>query len=164
MKKFLQINFYRDLLSKITSSPVLVIIVLSLTFTITVSAIVGVGGYLLFSNFWGTFIVAFALQFVVFAIINSFLQRKDLIEGTKIINQQLEALSRFTIRLSCSYCKKPNMVPIRLDQENKFKCDSCNQVNGVKMQFFSTQITTPLNKVLLPVGENESIEFKTSLS
>ncbi len=164
MKKYLQISFYKGLFAKVTGSPELLIILLSFSITIAISAIVGLGGHLLLANFWGTFIIAFGLQFIVFAIINGYLQRKDLIEGTKIINEQLEALSKFTIKLTCSYCKKRNLVPIRLDQENRFKCESCNQVNGVKMQFFSTQITTPLNKVLLPVGENESIEFKTSLS
>jgi hypothetical protein len=163
MKKYLQIEFYKNLISKI-NNPVVLIVALSLLLTTGISALIGVGGYLLFSSFWGTFIIAFGLQFVVFAIINGFLQRKDLIEGTKIINEQLEAISKFTVRLTCSYCKKPNMVPILLDQENRFKCESCNQVNGVKMQFFATQITTPLNNVLLPVGENESIVFKTSLS
>lgn len=164
MKKYLQINYYKSLLAKVAGSPALLIILLSLTITIAISAIVGVGGYLLLTNFWGTFIITFGLQFIVFAIVNGYLQRKDLIEGTKIINEQLEALSRFTIKLTCSYCKKLGLVPIRLDQENRFKCEFCNQVNGVKMQFISTQITTPLNKVVLPVGENESIEFKTSLS
>ena len=164
MKKYLQLNFYKELVLKIRTNPVALITFLSLTFTTVVSSVVGTGGYLLFGSFWGSFIIAFGIQFIVFAIINGFLQRKDLIEGTKIINEQLEAVSRFTIRLTCSYCKTSNMVPIILNQENRFKCESCNQVNAVKMQFFSTQITTPLNKILLPVGENETIEFKTTTS
>ena len=146
------------------NNPVLIIVLLSLLFTGAVSGVVGMGGYLLGSNFWGWFILAFGVQFVAFAVINTILQRKDTLEGAKVLNEQLEALSKFTIQLGCAYCKQINAVPITLNQENRFQCGSCNQVNAVKMQFFAAQVTTPLNKVMMPVGENESIEFKTSLS
>jgi hypothetical protein len=149
---------------KLPNNPVLVIVGLSLLFTGVVSGVVGLGGYLIGGSFWGWFILAFGIQFIAFAVINTVLQRKDTIEGAKIVNEQLEALSKFTVQLTCAYCKQPNAVPITLNQENRFKCGSCNQVNAVKMQFLAAQITTPLQKVVMPVGESESIEFKTSLS
>ena len=127
----------------------------------SVSSVFGIGGALIANKFWGFFLISFVLQFVIFAIVNTFLRRKDLIETTKLVNQQLEATSKHLISLTCSYCQTPNTFPIVLNQENRFKCESCSQVNGVKMQFFSTQITTPLNKVMIPVGEDE-IEFTTS--
>jgi hypothetical protein len=157
MKKLVQ-------LLKQLNSPILIIVGLSLLFTGVVSGVVGLGGYLLGGNFWGWFTLAFGVQFVAFAVINTILQRKDTIEGAKIVNEQLEALSKFTVQLTCAYCKQPNAVPITLNQENRFKCGSCNQINAVKMQFIAAQITTPLQKVVMPVGENDSIEFKTSLS
>lgn len=146
------------------NNPTVLIVLLSLFFTTVVSTVVGVGSYLLTGTFWGFFILTFGIQFVLFAIINTFLQRKDTIEGAKVLNEQLEALSKFTIQLSCAYCKQSNSVPITLNQENRFKCGSCNQVNAVRMQFLAAQITTPLQKVVMPVGENETIEFKTALS
>jgi hypothetical protein len=149
---------------KLPNNPVLVIVGLSVLFTGVVSGVVGLGGSLLGSNFWGWFILAFGIQFVAFAVINTILQRKDTIEGTKILNKQLEALSKFTIQLGCAYCKQANAVPITLNQENRFQCGSCNQINAVRMQFLAAQVTTPLQKVVMPVGENESIEFKTTLS
>jgi len=145
------------------NNPAVLIVSLSLAFTGVVSAVVGLGGYLLVGTFWGFFALAFGVQFVLFAVINTYLQRKDTLEGAKVLNEQLEALSKFTVQLACAYCKQANAVPITLNQENRFKCGSCNQVNAVKMQFFAAQVTTPLNKVVLPVGD-ESIEFKTSLS
>ena len=146
------------------NNPAVLIVSLSLAFTAVVSAVVGLGGYLLVGTFWGFFALAFGVQFVLFAVINTYLQRKDTLEGAKVLNEQLEALSKFVIQLACAYCKQANSVPITLNQENRFQCGSCNQVNAVKMQFFAAQVTTPLNKVVLPVGESESIEFKTSLS
>lgn len=156
MKKLVQ-------LLKQLNSPAVLIVLLSLAFTAVVSAVVGLGGYLLVGTFWGFFALAFGVQFVLFAVINTYLQRKDTLEGAKVLNEQLEALSKFTIQLACAYCKQANAVPITLNQENRFQCGSCNQVNAVKMQFFAAQVTTPLNKVVLPAGD-ESIEFKTSLS
>jgi len=146
------------------NKPIFLIVGLSLLFTAIVSGVVGLGGYLISGNFLGWFILAFGIQFIIFAVINTFLQRKDTIEGAKIVNEQLEALSKFTIQLACAYCKQPNATPITLNQENRFQCGSCNQVNAIKMQFFAAQITTPLNKIVLPVGESDSIEFKTTLS
>jgi hypothetical protein len=151
-------------LIQLLKRPELLILAYSLGITILVSAVVGAGGYFLFGSFWGTFVIAFGIQFILFAVINTFLQRKDQIEINKILTEQLNAISKFTIRLNCAYCKTPNTFPITLNEENRFKCESCNQVNAVKMQFFAAQITTPLNKVIMPVGENESIEFKTTLS
>lgn len=151
-------------LLKLLKTPAFVIVILSLGFTALVSSVVGIGGYLISGGFWGWFILAFGIQFVLFAVINTYLQRKDNIEGAKLINEQLEALSKFTVQLTCAYCKQPNAVPITLNQENRFQCGSCNQVNAVKMQFLAAQITTPLNNVLMPVGENESIEIKATLS
>jgi hypothetical protein len=145
------------------NNPAVLIIGLSIGFTALVSAVVGLGGYLLIGSFWGFFALAFGVQFVIFAVINTYLQRKDTLEGAKVLNEQLEALSKFTIQLACAYCKQANAVPITLNQENRFQCGSCNQVNAVKMQFFAAQVTTPLQKVVLPAGD-ESIEFKTSLS
>jgi uncharacterized membrane protein len=149
---------------KLLKTPELIIVSLSLLFTCIVSGVVGLGGFLLGGYFWGWFAMAFGIQFILFAVINTFLQRKDTLEGAKVLNEQLEALSKFTVQLTCAYCKQPNATPITLNQENKFQCGSCNQINAVKMQFFAAQITTPLQKVLMPVEGNESVEFKTTLS
>lgn len=160
-----QTKFMKKYLQKLKqlNNPAVLIVSLSLAFTAVVSAVVGLGGYLLTGSFWGFFALAFGVQFVLFAVINTYLQRKDTLEGAKVLNEQLEALSKFTVQLGCAYCKQTNAVPITLNQENRFQCGSCNQVNAVKMQFFAAQITTPLQKVVLPAGD-ESIEFKTSLS
>jgi hypothetical protein len=146
------------------NTPLFIIVAISLGFTTLISGAIGISGYLINGDFWGWFILSFCAQFILFAVINTFLQRKDTIDGAKIINEQLEALSKFTIQLACAYCKQVNDVPVTLNQENRFQCGSCNQVNAVKMQFFAAQITTPLQKIVMPVGENESIEFKTALN
>ena len=118
---------------KLSNNPETIVIVLSVIFTLLVSTTFGLGGWLIFEKFWGFFLISFVLQFVIFGIVNSFLRRKDFIETTKVINEQLEATSKHVINLTCSYCQISNIVPIVLNQENRFKCESCNQVNGIKM-------------------------------
>jgi hypothetical protein len=144
MKKLQLLNKLKEIFAR----PETLVLLISLGFTTLVSVLVGTGGYLITNKFWGFFVIAFCIQFIIFAIINTFLLRKDAIESVALINEQMDKLAKFTVRLTCSYCSQSNVVPIILNQENRFKCDSCNQVNGVKMQFFSTQITTPLTKVL----------------
>lgn len=145
--------------------PEFLVVTFSLLFTLLVSTLCGLGGFFILNKFWGFFLISLVLQFVVFAIVNTFLRRKEFIETTKLINEQLEAVSKYVINLSCAYCQASNQTPIILNQENRFKCSSCNQINGVKMQFLSTQITTPLKKIMIPVGdEGDEIEFKTSFN
>jgi hypothetical protein len=134
------------------------VIGISLLITTLISTLLGTSWYLFTNHFWSGFIGSYCLQFIVFAVVNTFLARKDAIISSKLFTEQLEALSKFSINLTCSYCKHPAVVPIRLDQENRFKCEQCNQVNGVKMQFLSTQITIPLEKVVLPVEEATSLK------
>lgn len=133
--------------------PESLVVLLSLGFTTLVSLVVGAGGLLITGKFWGFFIIAFGIQFIVFAVINTFLQRKDTIESAKILNEQLDALAKFTVRLSCAYCQTQNVTPIQLNQENRFKCASCNQVNSIKMQFIAAQITTPLESITVNVDD-----------
>jgi hypothetical protein len=142
----------------IFKKPEYLVLLVSLGFTTLISIAVGVGGFLITGKFLGFFIIAFVLQFIIFGVANTYFQHKDLIEGAKLMNEQLEVTSKYFINLTCSYCQVSNAVPIILNQENRFKCESCSQVNGVKMQFFSTQITTPLKKITMPLDEdNEQI-------
>jgi hypothetical protein len=140
-------------LKEFFTRPESLVILISLGFTALVSVLVGMGGYMISGKFLGYFIIAFCAQLIIFAIVNTFLLRKDTVETLELLNKQMEQISKFTVRLTCSYCSQQNVVPIVLNQENRYKCDSCNQVNGVKMQFFSTQITTPLTKILQGPGD-----------
>ena len=151
MRKFQLPNMNK--LKEFFTRPETLVILISLGFTALVSVLVGMGGYMLSGKFLGYFIIAFCAQLIIFAIVNTFLLRKDAVETLEILNKQMEQISKFTVRLTCSYCSQANVVPIVLNQENRYKCDSCNQVNGIKMQFFSTQITIPLTKILQGPGD-----------
>ena len=137
-----------------------IIIASSIGLTCGVSALFGFAGSSIIGAFWGWFWVTLLIQFISFAIINSYLIQRD----TQTFQQQeieaLDKLSKFTIKLSCSYCQQSNLVPIQLNQRNTFKCEGCNQVNGVSMQFMATSLTTPVEAVKIPTQESSIAEFR----
>ena len=139
------------------------VVTLSLTITAIISSLIGIVGYLLTYYFWAWFIIAFIVQIILFAIYNTLLIRKDRIEYAKIVNDQLNAIGKYNIQISCAYCKQNNTVPIVLNQENRFECEYCRQISGIRMQFISTQLTTPLEKVVLPTDEQDgAVIFKVT--
>ena len=140
----------------------LVLLTSSLALTSLISALFGFAGQTIIGTFWGWFWVTFLVQFLGFISYNSFLIQKDNIALQKAEVEALEHFSKFAVKLSCAYCQYSTTTPIQLNKRNTFKCDGCNQVNGVSMQFMATTLTTPVQSVKLPVGTNESIEFKVS--
>ena len=102
------------------------------------------------------------IQIIGFLSINSYLLQRDSIQLQQAEVEALEQLSKFTIKVSCAYCQQPNTTPIQLNQRNTFKCESCNQVNGISMQFMATTLTSPIESVKIPIENSGSIEFKVT--
>ena len=133
----------------------------SIGITALVSTLFGFAGQNIIGTFWGWFWISALLQFIGFVAYNSYLIQRDDVELRKTEIEALEQLSKFTVQLSCAYCQQATAIPIQLNQRNTFKCDGCNQVNGVSMQFMATTLTTPIQSVKLPkIEEQESFEFK----
>jgi hypothetical protein len=140
----------------------IITIVSSLALTAVVASLFGLAGRTIIGTFWGWFWISTLIQFLGFMIANSYLIQKDQIALQKAENEALEYLSKFTIKLVCSYCQQTNLVPIQLNQRNSFKCEGCNQVNGVSMQFMATSLTTPIKSVNIPVVDQQPVEIKLS--
>lgn len=132
----------------------------SISITSLISTLFGFAGQTIVGTFWGWFWISFLVQFVLFVAYNSYLIQKDNIALQSAEIQALEQLSKFAVKLTCAYCQQSNLVPIQLNQRNVFKCDGCNQVNGVSMQFMATTLTTPVESVKIPVDTGSSIEFR----
>lgn len=145
-------------MTKITT----IILLASLTITGLVSTLFGYAGQNIIGTFWGWFWVSALFQFIGFVAYNSYLIQRDdaVLRQTEI--EALEKLSKFTIQLNCAYCQQSNVLPIQLNKRNTFKCESCNQVNGVSMQFMATTLTTPVQSVKIPLADEDSVEFKVS--
>jgi len=140
----------------------LLLIGISLGITCVVSTLFGLAGSTIIGTFWGWFWISLLIQFILFGITNSYLIQRDNIVLQQQELETLDKLSKFTVKLVCSYCQQANSIPIQLNQRNTFKCEGCNQVNGVSMQFIATSLTTPIESVKIPVENSNSIEFKVS--
>jgi hypothetical protein len=140
----------------------LTIIGISIGTTMLISALFGFAGSSIYGAFWGWFTVSFLVQVILFLGWNSYLIQKDTAIQEQAELKALEQYSKFTIKLTCAYCKQPNVVPIQLNVKNTFKCQSCNQANGVFMQFMATTLTTPIENVKIPLVEAEPVELKLS--
>lgn len=138
----------------------LIILAASVSLTSVISTLFGFAGRTIVGTFWGWFWVSLLIQFIGFMAYNSYLIQKDNLALQKAEINALEQFSKFSVRLTCAYCEQATAVPIQLNQRNTFKCEGCNQVNGVSMQFMATTLTTPINSVKIPVNGNEPIEFK----
>jgi len=138
------------------------LLIASVLITCLVSTLFGLAGSTLIGTFWGWFWVSLLLQVILFSIANSYLIQRD----TETFQQQelemIDKLAKFNVKLNCSYCQQPNLAPISVDQRNTFKCESCNQVNGISMQFMATSLTTPVESVKLPIENSNSVEFTVS--
>jgi len=137
-----------------------IIIGISLALTVLISTLIGLAGYNIHGPFWSWFSISFLVQVIIFVGWNSYLIQKDYYKQQQIDVQALEQLSKFTVKLSCAYCKHNNNVPIQLNQRNTFKCDNCKQSNSVHMQFTAATLTTPIESVKIPLLEGDSVEFK----
>lgn len=136
----------------------LLILGISLGITTVISTLFGFAGSSLFGSFWSWFWITALVQIVLFVGVNSFLIQKERIASENLAVSALEQFSKFTIKIYCSYCQQPNVTPIQLNQKNTFKCESCNQVNNVVMQFTSTPLTTPVKSIETNI---ESVEIKS---
>lgn len=140
----------------------LIILVTSIGITCFVSALFGFAGKTVIGTFWGWFWISLLVQFLGFVVVNSFLIQRDNLAQQRAEIDLLDKVSKFSIKLTCAYCQQSNLVPIQLNQRNSFKCESCNQVNGVSMQFMATTLTSPVESVTIPVENSSSVEFKVS--
>lgn len=138
---------------------------ISLSITVGFSILIGLAGSTIIGSFWSWFFLSLLGLIVLFAITNSYFLQKDSIIVQEIENEALEKISKITIRLNCAYCNQPNTFPVQLSQKNSFVCESCNQTNGVSINFMATTLTTPIESLSFTNIEKQnsnSIEIKAS--
>lgn len=131
----------------------------SILLTCGISALFGFAGSSIVGTFWSWFWISLLVMFLGFVSYNSFLIQKDAISLQEAQVEALKHISKISIKVACAYCQIPNVTAIQLNQKNTFKCESCNQVNGVAMQFMATAVTTPMESVSIPAGESEPLLF-----
>ena len=141
-----------------------IVVFLSLLITSIISSILGASFYLFNLGFWKGFVLAFAIQTVGYGLYSKIKDKHTFVEFQKI---ELLKKNNQIIQLSCSFCKKPSVVPITLNEENRFECPHCHEMNLVVIQYTVAQVTVPkVAKIDVSIPpnviapENVDAEFK----
>lgn len=138
------------------------IILFSVAITSGISALFGLAGSTIVGTFWSWFWISLLVQFLGFIAYNSFLIQRDNIALQEAEVEALKQIAKISVKLGCAYCQRSNVSLIQINRKNTFKCEGCNQVNGISMNFVATTITTPIESVKIPAGDTESFEFKVT--
>lgn len=125
----------------------ILLVLYSLTLTSVVSGLTAYAVLPWFSNFKSVFCLTTALQFVIFFIYNSVLQKKEEREYAKLRLEIESKDIKFVTKLNCAYCKTPEDVVVNLSNNENFTCQYCKQENGIKIQILPTQIVKPIENV-----------------
>ena len=126
----------------------------SLALTSIVSSLISLGLMPWTKDFKSVFFIATALQFIIFFIVNSFLQRRE-VKETLILQKEQEAYERelesrdIKIRTSlmCAYCKTPDNIIVNLSKSENYTCEYCKQENRIKVQIIPTQVVKPVQNI-----------------
>lgn len=128
-------------------------ILFSLTVTTTLSIFVSLLGYYVFNyDTLKGFIVVFITQLICSYVYRSFIQTLERnsmrVEETK----RIEAYTQQGVDAACAYCNDMNYIPIRMDDDNTFDCESCGKTNAVYIDVTVAQKTDIINKQNLSVS------------
>jgi len=133
---------------KFFKSPYLHLALYSLTLTGAVSSLITVALSPWCSNYITVFCTCTAMQFIIFFIVNTVLQRRD---AVLLLQNQIETSNKDVLidaKLNCAYCNQvTEKIPISFTRDNRFTCDYCKLNNGVKIQILSTQLITPVENI-----------------
>lgn len=122
----------------------------SLAITATISSCIGVLCWYYYEiNFGKSFTTACLAQFIFFGLYNNLKNyfRDNIVE--REFTERLKEYTKQGVDLSCAHCGVKNYIPIRFDEDNDFKCASCDKTNGVYVNITSAQKTQMLDSVKL---------------
>ena len=79
-------------------------------------------------NFFAGFALALVVQFIIGGAMNQWLQVKTSLEMEKQLTKRIEDAAKQTLKLKCPCTNMvEQIIPIRLDQPNFYKCINCEK-------------------------------------
>lgn len=119
-------------------------LVKSIATTTIISALIGAVAFYAGHSFLLWFVVAFATQFTVFYLFNTFLQYKAARDSRALMLAEAEVTARNTMTVECASCKKTSEVVVFTNRENRFICGHCKTKNSVYLLAETAVVTEPL--------------------
>ena len=107
-------------------------IIISTVITLAVATTTGaIAVYGFDGSFEKTFAVATLAQLLMFYIWNSLVQIFVRIRLEQEQTKQYEIFEEQGREVQCAYCNHSNFIPVLINSDNKFICDSCSEENVV---------------------------------
>ena len=125
----------------------MVSILRSLAITFTIS---GTCAYFLTEfnfSFLKSFLLVTAIQFVGWHCFSYYNEIKVITKSNEIDELIISEMSKQSAPLPCAFCGESNIVEIRLDKDNEFRCQQCDKVSAVYLEIQSVAKTQPVNQL-----------------
>lgn len=107
-----------------------------------------VGGILIAPvlNFWAGFGLALLLQIIIGSCMNNYLQNKTALVMEEQLTRRISDAAKQTLKLKCPCTNmSEQIIPIRLDQPNFYKCINCEKNISVNLQASTALMTEVIN-------------------
>lgn len=128
-----------------------ILISLMVTTIISVAAAF-VGSIVYDTNFTQVLVGAFVIQIAVFYLWNSYMQFRIRATLEAEETERLKMYETQGVNSQCAYCNTMNFIPIRLDENNEYNCEECDNINSVYIQVTTARKTDIKNRLGLEVS------------
>jgi hypothetical protein len=134
-------------------------IIKSLAIILAISTTTSGGFSLLGCNFWGAFIVITIGQFLLWYVVELAFKMWAAIEQERLTNQRIESFSKQSMQVKCPCSTGAvEVIPIRLDQINTYKCSTCNKNINVTLN-----PTTAIQTDMIDTQQNLTVVFDDAI-
>ena len=123
---------------------IIIAILTSLSYVTIPSLILCLGIGLITGNYLSTFLICFALIFLIGLVSNNWIRNHVEVQNNLVELKKKELELQQSVEVSCSACKTRNIVPVRLNTRNTFQCSSCKVPNLIVFNFATALVTEPL--------------------
>jgi hypothetical protein len=109
--------------------------------TALISGVIAGIAFLLGGNVIVWFVVGMASQYVLFYLLNSYLEYKVVRDSRVFQLKEAEIMAQNTVTVECAACKKESEVLVKFGQSNYYTCGHCDTKNSIFL-FAETAVTT----------------------
>lgn len=142
----------------------MVSILKSLFITALVSIVVGsAGGYLYGYDIGKSIVAVCVAQFVFFAIYNNVKRFIAERHAETQMTSRIAEYSKQSVSAPCAYCGVVNYIPVRLDEDNNFKCENCGETSAVYITMTTAQKTQMIDANRLNVSSFLADKIKNDI-
>jgi hypothetical protein len=112
-------------------------------------------------NFFAGFALVLVVQFIIGAAMNQWLQVKTSLEMEKQLTKRIEDAAKQTLKLKCPCTNMvEQIIPIRLDQPNFYKCINCEKNINVGLTAKTALMTDIID---VDATHNQMVQAMSSL-